>query len=615
MCGISIIVKNRETAICQAHLEKMTSIIAHRGPDHQGIEFFNSVGQQKLQKDEHSSNWEIGLGHRRLSILDLSAAGHQPMMFNGNWITYNGEVYNYKEIRKELIGKGYTFTSNTDTEVILKSYQEWGTDCFERFNGMWSLGIYDTIKNKLVISRDRIGIKPLYIFQQAELLICCSEIKQIKSLPNINLEVDQETLSTYLKTGYEFYNSSFYQNVTPFEPGHFAQFDFSTRILKQEAYWHPKNISLNKNISITESAEYFRELFSSSIELRQQSDVKVGGFLSGGLDSSIITQTSSTVVSPEKFNTFSSVFKGFEMDERQFIERIQNNNTSIKGHFITPTVDSFVNEYKKMIWHNDEPVGGPSVFASYAVSKLARSKNTTVILNGQGGDEVFGGYWQMYFSFLLNKLKQGKIFSTANHFISSLLPKGNQTLIRQIPFILKRYFSRAKHFDINLIKNSESSYLIDYFNLSQQEKRIYELRYMFLPRLLKWEDRNTMAFSLEGRYPFLDHRLLDFCLSLPSDRLYKSGWTKMPLRIAYEDCLPREIIWRKSKYGFEVPQNKWLDQILIKDRMFDDETSKFWTLIEKKEMQKIIEQYTSNRNYDLAQLIYRLIFTKAWMDL
>ena len=619
MCGISIILKSRDTFCPQSVMKQMNRSVAHRGPDAEGEIYF--LNEEKLFDEKHQGiDWTLALGHRRLSIIDLSEDANQPMCYRDRyWITFNGEIYNYLELRKELIPKGHVFRTTSDTEVILAAYAEWQLNCFARFNGMWSIGIYDSRACELVLSRDRMGIKPLYLYHDRYFLAIGSEIKQFRSLPNMKWHINQPFLYEYVMTGYEAPNQSFFQNILPLEPAKVLVLDTRTReVTRTKTYWHLDH-QVDESLDLLGASTLFRETFLSSVALRLRSDVPVGSFLSGGLDSSaIVSLMRKTLRKDKTIHTYSAVFRGHPMDESNFVSAAVDNIDNVKGHLITPQFKDFEDGVREFLWHNDEPVGGPSVFASYSVAKLANQHGAKVILNGQGGDEILGGYWQLYFMYLYRVLRKGRLDTVLKNVCGALTRTGNANLILNIPFIMKRLLSRRRksRFHLNLEKGEESAGLFsDYLSLSPSERRIYEIRNLFLPRLLKWEDRNTMAFSIEGRYPFLDHRLIEMCMSFPDQVLYDRGWTKVPLRSGLKDELPQAILKRKSKFGFEVPQNKWLDLYLSSNQLNSLEERPIDSIIDRSRWNSLIARYNRSRSNDVAQLIFRLIFTNIWMDL
>ena len=549
MCGILGLFCKTGAAVPEDALRAMTDIIAHRGPDGWGM---------KLLTLESGAAPRVGLGHRRLSIIDLSDAGLQPMIYRDRlWITFNGEIYNYIELRDELLKLGHEFRSQSDTEVILAAYDQWGTDCFARFRGMWGLVIVDLARRVAVLSRDRLGIKPLYITRRGQLLAAVSEIKQLTKLPGDALRAEAGAVRRYVDTGYEDSACTFFADVHTIAAGTSRTLDLDTLELGPERpYWHPQNVE----VTITdprEAAERFRTTLLDSVRLHMRSDVPVGCALSGGLDSSAVA---GCVVSLENgsgpkglLNTFSATFPGEAVDERPFIDQVLAH-VSAAPHFVTPTVESFLADFDDLTWKHDEPVGSLSQYAGYCVARLTRQAGVPVTLNGQGGDEVLSGYWQCYFVHLRRLARQFHFLRLGTQLGGALLPGGNPELVRQVPWMLKRYRARRRA----TANGNGGGPVQQVAQMTAEQWRVYEIRELTLPRLLKWDDRNFMAFSVEGRYPFLDHTLIELCLSMGPGVLYDRGWTKEPLRRGLVGMLPQTILRRRSKIGFEPPQDRWL---------------------------------------------------------
>jgi len=547
MCGILTLVRLPGTDVPDGTLRAMTDIVAHRGPDGRGEQF--------LSLEPHAP-WRVALGHRRLSIIDLSDAGRQPMSYGDRlWMTYNGEVYNYLELRRDLEQLGKSFHSHSDSEVILAAYDAWGPECFQRFRGMWGLVIVDLPRRIAVLSRDRLGIKPLYITRRAGLFAVASEIKQFSELPGGRLRADATAVRRYLATGYEDSQSTFFADVQNVPGGTCQILNLDTLELSAPtAYWHPERVE----VSITrpeEAAARFRETLQDSVRLHMRSDVPVGCALSGGLDSSAVA---ACVVGLEDgqgpkglLNTFSAVFPDDPIDERPFVDQVLAHIPA-EPHFVTPTAQTFLADLDDFVWKHDEPVGSLSQYAGYAVARLTREAGVPVTLNGQGGDEVLSGYWQCYFVHLQRLVRHCQLLRLGAHFGGALLPGGNSELVRQVPWMLRRYRARRRAPD------QRSGPLEQARQMTASQWRVYEIRELTLPRLLKWDDRNFMAFSVEGRYPFLDHTLIELCLSFAPNVLYERGWTKEPLRRGLTGLLPASILRRRSKVGFETPQDRWL---------------------------------------------------------
>ena len=525
MCGIATILRLDSAAISADAISVMTDRVAHRGPDGRGVEFLSPGEGKWRETNAHDPSWRVALGHRRLSILDLSDAGRQPMRRGDHlWITYNGEAYNYLEVRRELVALGHAFHSDTDTEVLLAAYEQWGVECFARFHGMWGLVIIDTRRQVAVLSRDRLGIKPLYHVRAGGAVLIASEIKQFADIGGFQLRPCADVVADYLATGYERQGQTFFEDVVPAEPGAWFEIDLRTlNIGSSRSYWHPEQIKPVITNRI-EAAERFRAEFQAAVRLTLRSDVPVGCALSGGLDSSLVAGCVAEELRGvnAKVQTFSVVFPGSKIDEQPYVDAV-NQFIDADAHLIAPTIDDFLRDLERFTSIHDEPVGGFAQHAAYALARLTRGAGVPVTLNGQGGDEILAGYWQSYFMHLWGLFRGGRWSRLASHYLGAALPRGNRELWRQTPLMLQRYRARR-----NAARSSASTRVADAANdsadasaaailsrvmgMNEQERRVFEIRRMYLPRLLKWDDRNFMAFSVEGRYPFLDHRLIEFAL-------------------------------------------------------------------------------------------------------
>ncbi len=552
MCGLTALIVNEPSLEIEV-LRRVTRVVSHRGPDD---EAFVSLGERSGALSgliDSGAQARVWLGHRRLSILDLSAAGRQPMRRGECWIVYNGEVYNYLELRRELEALGERFVTQTDTEVILAAYGRWGTECFRRLRGMWGLVIVDGRRRVAVLSRDRLGIKPLYLVRREGLVAAVSEIKQLAMVPGVALAAEHEAVEEYLATGYEDTARTFFSGVTAVPAGRWLEVDLdSLAVSEPRGYWEPERVAATVG-DRREAAGAFAVAFAESVRLHLRSDVPVGCALSGGLDSSSVA----VVVGRQPgdgangFHTFTASFPGEAIDERRFVEAVVPYARPTP-HFVEPSPEEFLAQLDRFVWVHDEPVGSVSQFAGYCVARLAREHGVPVTLNGQGGDEVFAGYWQSYFMFLRGRARRFDLARLAADLGGCLLPGGNSELARQVPSMLRRLRARRE------ASPRASALLAKLAAMTDAERRVYEIREMYLPRLLRWDDRNFMAFSVEGRYPFLDHVVIETVLSFAPQTLYRSGWTKYPLRLAMEGALPREVVWRRTKLGFETPQNRWL---------------------------------------------------------
>lgn len=573
MCGIAGLV-SFQGSVERSLVKKMTDTIAHRGPDGEGCWI--------------SDDGQTGLGHRRLSIIDLSVAASQPMadLSERYVITFNGEIYNYLELRKELISSGVTFRTESDTEVLLALYIRHGEKCVDFIDGMFAFVIRDNKERSLFIARDRFGEKPLYYYKDQKRFVFASEMKAIFAA-DVKKEYDPKRLHYYLS--YNLYQdpndagSTFFRDIRQLEPGHFMTVN-AEGIVKQTKYWE---VSAEKQIQISEAdaREKFDFLLRRSIERRLRSDVPVGSSLSGGLDSSTIVLLINKMKLPgQEQKTFSARFKNFDRDEGKYIDLILNSARDIRG-FATWPDESAMEDLDRIWFHQEEPFGSASIVAQWAVMKLAKENNVTVLLDGQGADEILGGY-RTFFSPLLNRLyanrdsrfeEERKALEGSRNFQYTA---GTSTrMMLRYPRMFgtlsatKRLFVKPPAKTVQQPKyNPDFAKQVKEWthplqgiyndDVKKLQKRIFE-QSGFSP-LLRYADRNSMAFSRELRLPFLEHELVEFCISLPDHFKISNGWTKRLLRDTYAKLLPEDICWRKDKVGFEAPQSVWMNTPQVK---------------------------------------------------
>ena len=543
MCGIAGKFYLKEGQVNFHELKKMTDAIQHRGPDGEG-HWLNA-----------SKN--IGFGHRRLSIIDLSNNGSQPMHYKNEryTITYNGEIYNYLELKSDLQKQGYTFHSASDTEVILALFDLKRESCLQDLNGMFAFAIWDEQKQTLFCARDRFGEKPFHYYFDGNQFIFASEIKQFWAL-GISKKVKEERLNLFLKNGIieneKHLTQTFFDNIHKLDAAHYIQLKINDTQIEQKKYWTINQTRTLFKGTINDAAQEFLSLLTHSVKLRLRSDVPVGSSLSGGLDSSSIVMLMNDIKSDEvKQNTFSARFNDFEKDEGKHIEEVIAACKNIDAHQIWLDKDYFESVIDKVVFHQDEPFGSSSIVAQYAVMDLAKKKNVTVLLDGQGADEYLAGYLP-YYSLYLNQLfyTDSKKYDSEiaafnklrNNAVTNNL-KANETLRMKLGRYRRKWFS------------NENSYQADkLFNVLKDDTTVHGLK-----TLLRYADRNAMAHSREVRLPFLDHRLVEFVFSLPDDFKLNEGWTKFVMRKAMSEILPPSICWRVDKIGYETPQNDWLN--------------------------------------------------------
>jgi len=567
MCGIAAIINKTGKEASLPLLEKMASTIHHRGPDDDGVII----------------DGPIGFFHKRLSIIDIEC-GKQPMTFNNCTIVYNGEIYNYIELREDLKKKGHSFQTSSDTEVILHMYSEYGNEFVNLLNGMFAFIIYDKNENKLFVARDHFGIKPLYWYHDAELIAFGSEIKALLAHPHISAEADNENLYEYLTFQFIMGEETMFKNIYKILPGHFLTIDLKTWKLKHNKYWEP-----NFKIDHYHTEEYFivelQKILNETICQQLRSDVPLGTYLSGGIDSSLVTILTSKFLN-QTVKSFTGTFReGPEFNELEYA-RIVANEAGVQLLEVCPTEEEFIDLIPKLIYYLDEPVAGPGLFPQYIVSKLA-SEHVKVVLGGQGGDEIFGGYTRYLVAYLEQALK-GAIYETneeGEHIVSleSILPN-LPSLKQYIPMMKdfwtqgsfeemdRRYFhlinrmgSTSKFFHPEFVNDCKHEAIFEkfssHFNNPDTKSYFNKMTHFdmlgSLPGLLQVEDRMSMAVSIESRVPLLDRRIVDLISTMPAGMKFKGGEMKYLLKRTIKDVIPKQIMNRKDKMGFPVPLHIW----------------------------------------------------------
>ena len=567
MCGfvgiINLNQKNADTAV----LKSMADAIHHRGPDEEGM----------------FTDGPVGFYHKRLSIIDLST-GKQPMTFDGCTIVYNGEIYNYIELKEDLIRKGHKFHTTSDTEVILRLYLELGNDFVNILNGMFAFIIFDRRKHKLLISRDHFGIKPLYWYHDEEKMVFGSEIKALLKHPEIKAEPDMHNLYEYLTLQFIMGEGTMYRNISKVLPGHYMTVDLKSKKTKLVRYWQP-----NFKLDPYHTEEYFiielRQILKETIYQQLRSDVPLGTYLSGGLDSSLVTIMASKFLKG-RIKSFTGAFhEGKEFNELEYA-RIAAKAANAELFEVFPSEQEFIDLMPKLVYHLDEPVAGPGLFPQFIVSRLA-SQHVKVILGGQGGDEIFGGYTRYLIAYLEQALK-GAIFESneeGEHIVSlsSILP--NLPFLRQYIPMMKSFWKDGafepmdrRYYHLLDRMGDTMAYLHPDFIEARNESDIFNkfakhfnhsdtLSYFnkmthfdmagSLPGLLQVEDRMSMAVSIESRVPLLDRRIVDLISRMPAGMKFKGGSLKYLLKKTVKDIMPQKILNRKDKMGFPVPLHIW----------------------------------------------------------
>jgi asparagine synthase (glutamine-hydrolysing) len=610
MCGIAGFAS--ATPIQTAVITRMTTPIRHRGPDDEGYIVFSNpknepfvCGGLDTPTDVYNREWQyspghtidsidsnyvtLAFGHRRLSIVDLSPRGHQPMSYHGAryWITYNGEIYNHVELRTELEALGHRFSSNSDTEVLIASYAQWGEQCLRRLNGMWAFTIYDCAESTIFLSRDRFGVKPLYYWISPKgIFAFASEIKQFERVPGWSARINRQRAYDFLVFGLTDHTSeTLFQGVFQLKPGHSITIDV-TKIdeLSPNSEVDSKRWYSLRPAQFTgtfeDACEAFKKLFVDSVMLRLRADVPVGSCLSGGLDSSSIVCVMNRLLTRQNANgiqkTFSACSDFEQFDERKWIEMVLNQ-TGVDAHYTYPSIEELFQESRKITWHQDEPFGSTSIYAQWEVFKLASRVGLKVMLDGQGADEQLAGYHGFFGARLAGLFKDlhwleliREALAMRRYHSYSLLTSAkfllNHLLPHSIADVLKRSsgHDHAKPAWLNLqalgVEPIDPKYLTGARDGNLTLLSISQVTRSGLQMLLHYEDRNSMAHSIESRVPFLDFRLVELVIGLPDQFKLARGVTKRVLRGAMAGILPEPIAQRVDKMGFVTPEEIWLCQ-------------------------------------------------------
>ena len=553
----------------------MNQALQHRGPDGERI--------------WTSNNGSAGLGHRRLSIIDLSQQAAQPMHYgsaNRYTIVHNGEIYNYLELRKELEQHGFTFHTQSDTEVILAAYAHWEDECVEHFDGMFAFAIWDEEEKELFAARDRFGEKPFFYHLTNDEFLFSSEMKALWAA-GVQRSINLKMLFNFITIGYvdnpERPEETFYENIFKLPAASKLYYTQESGELVIEKYWDIDTDVENNSITDNQAIEQFNYLFTNSIKKRLRSDVAVGCSLSGGLDSSSIVATISQINrQADPLNSFTAVFPGFEKDEQVFAGQVANQ-FQLQQHQLEIMADDLILNWDSFMHHQEEPVSSASAFIQYKVFELAKKQNIKVLLDGQGADEILAGYhkyykwyWQELFQRRMlirsKEIPAARKIGIAEEFgvknvMASLLPDLAAVILER-QYLFNALNHEHLHKDFIQLQSKEAYYTtpelgtlngVLYFNTC-----IHGLQ-----ELLRYADRNSMAHGREIRLPFLSHELVTFIFSLPPNFKIRDGWTKWLLRQSMHQKLPPEIAWRKDKVGFEPPQKKWMQHKKLQDMILD----------------------------------------------
>ena len=661
MCGISGLFAFKEGLIDTQCLINMTNIISHRGPNGEGfvvwqknnsspsrfggpdtpIDVYKSSINWKPTQSTPEDHYKIisGLGHRRLSILDLSAGGHQPMKCNSSnvEIVFNGEIYNYEDVRLELKRNGYNFTTNSDTEVVLNAWKKWGKQCLEKFNGMFAIIIYDYDKNKIFVARDRFGVKPIYYWvSKLGYIAFASEIKQFTVLPGWQPKLNSQRAYDFLNYAITDHTSeTLFSDVYQLRGGELIETTINNLSNPQNYVekWYtltPGKVNNNYETACNE----FRDLFFDAVKLRKHADVPVGTGLSGGIDSSSIVCAINEInkkTSSDINHTFTACSKDPRFDEKHFAD-VVINHTGSKPHFTYPTLENFLQNFKTIIWHHDEPAVGATVFAEWEVYKLVSSTNVKVTLDGHGADEQLGGYHSFFKPFFTELFSKGKIIKLYNESNFAKIKHGyNKTFVaknildiytpdfikQKLGLFLGKVTSKVDWMEVKQLKIREYNLINEYGGKTKNFQKFSQSQILFtsLPQQLRWCDRDSMAHGIESRAPFLDYRLLEYSLGCNSDFKINQATTKSILRDSMKNYLPTEISNRQDKKGFITPEFAWIREDspndfieLVKKAMINTEG-----ILNKKAQSKAIDIILGKKPFDF--FVWRLLFFSAWIEL
>lgn len=608
MCGITVTIASQ---VGSSQIMKMNDLIRHRGPDDEGYAFFSDemplcVGGKdtpanvfaeatpyqpagQVQELNLPAGCHLAFGHRRLAIVDLSALGHQPMCDSQRryWITYNGEIYNHVELRAELVTLGHQFFSHSDTEIILAAYRQWGETCLSRFNGMWAFAIYDRQEDTLFVARDRFGVKPLYywVSPQGELAFA-SEIKQFTAMKGWRAKVNPQRAYDFLAWGLtDHTDETLFDRVYQLAPGCCLTLkvtDYSRGIAKDGRLTTKRWYQLVPQVftgSFEDAAEAFRRHLTDAVALRLRADVPVGSCLSGGLDSSSIVCLMNLLLHEKDAGSLQKTFSACadikRFDEREWIDRVVNA-TGVDAHYVYPKLDRLFEEAAEITWHQDEPFGSTSIYAQWHVFRAAAENGVTVMLDGQGADEQLAGYHGFFAPRLGGLFKSGHWLAMINEMramqkihgyspLTGLKYLANAVLPEAVRDVLRRKAGKTNASPewldagrLGCVPKNPFMALGAAGSNSVRELSIAQLTTSNLQMLLHWEDRDSMAHSIESRVPFLDYRLVEFVVGLPDEFKLADGITKRVLRSSMSGILPDAIRDRMDKLGFVTPEEIWV---------------------------------------------------------
>ena len=612
----------------------MTQSLAHRGPDDFGFVAFAADGGVASPWTEEGAGPDIGavaaLGSRRLAILDLSAAGHQPMSDPQGrfWMAYNGEVYNYVELRRELEGAGHEFHSGCDTEVVLAAYRHWGSDCFARFNGMWALAIWDSHERRLVLSRDRFGVKPLYIHRPAAGgLMFASEIKALLADPSVPADPDLGTVYNYAARHYRWvdgHRPTFFAAIEHVPAGTVLTVQPDGGI-DERRFWSLNPDRFEEGLSDDEALDRFRELFTDAVRVRLRSDVPVATLLSGGLDSSSVTAIAARL-SAQPVTTFSARFEEEGFDEGVYIDATVAA-AGADGRMVHPRSGDLLATLDRMLDYNDEPICTATWFAHWLIMEQVAGMGFPVILNGHVGDELFAGYWDHYMYNLADLERSDPAAFEAemaawqrNHGRDpSEYPRTLERIEALERGALGPADSLTQYDEAVSAEVRAAAFVPDrpdpFGDRGLLTSRLYqEIAYETVPATLRPEDRNSMAFSIESRSPFLDYRLVELAFSLPNRFKIRDGLGKWTIREGMKGVLAEPVRTRRDKQGLVAPTERWFrggNRDAVRDVLASSELAERG-LLERDEVLRVFDEHVAGEaNHYMA--VWQWLNLELWM--
>ncbi len=630
MCGIAGYILFDSFKENSISISEMSKEIAHRGPDDEGFVLINSkkdecinlcsdLSDKKLKKiipsikrGKVDFKHNIAMAHRRFSIIDLTYLAHQPMWNKDKsiCIVYNGEILNYLELREELKGKGISFRTNSDTEVILESYRMWGKGAFKRFSGFWAISLYDLRERTLVLSRDRIGKKPLYYYRDKGIFIWGSEIKSILQLKNRkNLDLNETVIYNYLVSGIkDFQHTTFFKDINMLDNASVYEVSSNGEI-KKETFWDLPGIEDRKtSAGLEQNASEFRNLLTNSLRERLRADVPVAFELSGGLDSSTLVALRSGL-SKERFPVFTVKYDDKKVDESGYAISLVNQLNNVDHHIINFEEESLWPYFKDYLNLMEEPFHHPVLLIGQILRRKIAEKGYRVIIGGAGGDEVLGGYTEYAIPVIRKLLSEGEYVQ----------------VIKNIVFYKEKYpLSFFPLLSLIFRKFFRYNYSNTFFNnyITAERRTVSDLQLpkiagdLFIKnmkdlKMYYWmssNDKSDMGIPTEVRNPFLDYKVVDFLFSLPESLFFKNGWLKWFLRFSFKDILPPEILWRKRKQGFPFPLDKWLINNKKILSMILNDHSNIW-----------VDNFKVKKDYDILvkkdpSFLWRIINFQMWLS-